>query len=172
MLILWSAPTPALFERRRLRVPPGQQPLLPDRRHAARHDAGADAGQRDARREILFVKDRNPAQEHWTGRLLSADEARARTGIDTVLPTSQFEPFVTAMLSRRGSGAVSAEAGGALLRRAGGGTRQASALVLDPDRGVNDPLTPPLEFARQIRDRFVGFTVDRRDESVSRICAS
>jgi Xaa-Pro aminopeptidase len=31
--------------------------------------------------------------------------------------------------------------------------------VLDPARGVNDPLTPPLEFARQIRDRFVGFTV-------------
>src|SRR6185436_5795063 len=24
---------------------------------------------------------------------------------------------------------------------------------------VNDPLTPPLEFARQIRDRFVGFAV-------------
>ena len=28
------------------------------------------------RRELLFVKDRNPEREHWTGRLLSREDAR------------------------------------------------------------------------------------------------
>ena len=112
----------------------------------------------ETRREILFVKDRNPAQEHWTGRVLSPDEAKARTGIETVLLSSQFEPFVTAMLSRRGYGAVTATQAAPLFDALTSG-RGRVALVLDPIRSVNDPLTPPLEFARQIRDRFVGFTI-------------
>src|SRR4051794_110280 len=61
-----------------------------------------------AHREILFVKDRDPVQEHWHGHLLSAAEARERSGVDSVATTSDFEPFVEAMLDRRGHGAVSA----------------------------------------------------------------
>ena len=100
MLILWSAPTARysndvdyqyrqdsnLYYLTGVTQPDTMLVLMP----------GNDRGSR----EILFIKDRNPAQEHWNGRLLSADEARARTGIDTVLPSSQFEPFVTAMLDR------------------------------------------------------------------------
>jgi Xaa-Pro aminopeptidase len=112
----------------------------------------------ETRREILFVKDRNPAQEHWTGPLLSAEEARTRTGIETVLPSTQFESFVTAMLNSRGSGAVSAKQAARFFDALSAG-RARVGLVLDPNRGVNDPLTPPLEFARQIRDRFVGFAL-------------
>jgi Xaa-Pro aminopeptidase len=112
----------------------------------------------ETRREILFVKDRNPAQEQWNGVLLSLDEARERTGIDTVLPVSQFEPFVTAMLSGRGAGAITAAQGARFFDALAAGTARVG-LVLDPNRGVNDPLTPPLEFARQIRDRFVGFAI-------------
>src|SRR5262245_59527766 len=40
------------------------------------------------KREILFVKERNPVREHWTGRVLSTEDAKARTGIDTVLTIS------------------------------------------------------------------------------------
>lgn len=112
----------------------------------------------ETRREILFVKDRNPAQELWTGRLLSAEEARAETGIGTVLPSSQFELFATAMLAGRGSGAISAKEAARLFDALSAG-RARLGLVLNPNRGVNDPLTPPLEFARQIRDRFVGFAM-------------
>src|SRR5204863_2426164 len=32
------------------------------------------------RREILFIKERNPVREHWTGRRLTTDEATARSG--------------------------------------------------------------------------------------------
>lgn len=112
----------------------------------------------ETHREMLFVKDPNPAQEHWTGRLLSVEEARTGTGIGTVLPSSQFEPFATAMLGGRGSGVISAKEAARFFDALAAG-RARLGLVLDPNRGVNDPLTPPLEFARQIRDRFLGFAV-------------
>ena len=35
----------------------------------------------EGRREILFIKGRNLEQEHWTGRVLGTDEAKAQTGI-------------------------------------------------------------------------------------------
>jgi len=120
----------------------------------------------ETRREVLFVKDRNPAQEHWSGRLLSADAARALSGIDTVLPTSQFEPFVTAMLGRRGFGAVGDKEAARFFGALADG-RARLALVLGPNRKVDDPLTPPLEFARQVRDRFVGFTVNDATRTVT-----
>src|SRR5262245_60483311 len=37
------------------------------------------------RREILFVKDRDLTQEHWRGRVLTREEATARSGIREVL---------------------------------------------------------------------------------------
>ena len=157
MLILWSAPTARYSND--VDYPYRQDSNLYYLTGVAQPDTmlvlmpGNDRGSR----EILFIKDRNPVQEHWNGRLLSADEARARTGIDAVLTSSQFEPFVTAMLNRRGHGNVGAAQAARFFDALSAG-RAKLGLVLDPDRGVTDPLTPPLEFARQIRDRFVGFT--------------
>jgi Xaa-Pro aminopeptidase len=110
------------------------------------------------RRELLFIKERNPAQEHWTGRLLDIDDARQRTGIGTVLTSAEFEPFVTAMLAGRGAGPISAVEAARFFSALSAG-RGRLALVLDPNRGIDDPLTAPLQFARQVRDRFVGFTI-------------
>src|SRR5207244_8007754 len=44
-------------------------------------------------REILFVKAKNPGREHWTGPSLTVADATARSGVDTVLTTGQFEPL-------------------------------------------------------------------------------
>jgi Xaa-Pro aminopeptidase len=112
----------------------------------------------ESRREILFVENRDPVEEHWNGRVMSAAEATARTGIDTVLPSSQFEPFVAAMLSRRGFGAVGARQAARFFDALGAGTARL-ALVLEPNRRLEDPLTPPQEFARRIRERYFGFSV-------------
>jgi Xaa-Pro aminopeptidase len=109
-------------------------------------------------REVLFIKDRNPLREHWTGHLLSADEAKAATGIETVLATSLFEPFVAAMLERRAFAPIDEKQAPKFFDALGAGRARVS-LVLDAGRGLNDPLTRPLEFARQIRDRFFGFQV-------------
>jgi Xaa-Pro aminopeptidase len=117
-------------------------------------------------RDILFIKERNPAQEHWTGRVLSVDEARARSGIQTVFPSTQFEPFVTALLARRGFGTVGAKQAARFFEALSEGRARLS-LVLDPDRRADDPLIPPLEFARRIRDRFVGFTMTDATKSIA-----
>ena len=111
-------------------------------------------------REILFIKGSSPVQEHWRGRSLSKDEATAQAGVDTVLPTSEFEPFVAAMLSRRSAGGVTEQDAASFFDALSAG-RARIALTLDTGRGIDAPLTPSLEFARKIRDRFAGFqTID------------
>ena len=109
-------------------------------------------------REVLFIKDRNPLREHWTGRLLDVEQAKARSGIDTVLAASQFEAFAAAMLERRPFGAVDEKQSPKFFDALAGG-RARVCVALNSGRGLNDPLTRPLEFARQIRDRFFGFQV-------------
>jgi Xaa-Pro aminopeptidase len=113
-----------------------------------------------SRREILFVKDRDPAQEHWRGRILSVDEARARTGIQTVMAASDFEPFIAAMLSGRGSGQVTPQEAARFFAALSAGHAHV-ALALDSGRSLAGPPSPPLQFVQRIRDRFVGFdTID------------
>jgi Xaa-Pro aminopeptidase len=109
-------------------------------------------------REVLFVKDQRPAEEHWTGRVLSHGEAAARTGIETVLSTAQFDGFIAAMLSRQGFGPIDAKDASPFFSALAAG-RGRVALVLEPDQSVSGTLSPPLEFSRRIRDRFVGFDV-------------
>ena len=99
-----------------------------------------------SRREILFVKDPDPVQEHWRGRRMTSEEARARTGIGTVLPTSQFEPFVNAMAGRQGHGSISpAEAGRFVDAVAAGRARL--AIVNDNGRASADAPAPAPRFA-------------------------
>jgi Xaa-Pro aminopeptidase len=96
-----------------------------------------------SRREILFVKEGDPAREPWYGRVLGTEDASALTGIRAVMTASQFEPFVDETLRAHGAGTV--------------------ALLLDPDGrdGVNAPATRATEFARRLRERFAGVqTVD------------
>jgi len=112
-----------------------------------------------SRREILFVRDRDPVREHWQGRLLSREAATAHTGVATVLSTNQFEPFMAAILSRRPSGPIDDREAASFFGALEAG-RARVALALDPG-GVNDPLNRPQELARRIRDRYVGFqTID------------
>lgn len=107
------------------------------------------------RREILFVKEKNAAQEHWTGRTLSTQDASARTGIHTVFTTGQFDLFVAAMMGGRRFGAIS-EAEAARFAEAQTAGRARVGLLLGTT-GVGEPLTPTQEFARDIRERYVGF---------------
>jgi Xaa-Pro aminopeptidase len=112
----------------------------------------------ESHRAILFVKDRNPAREHWTGRRLSNEEASTQTGVDTVLKASEFEPFMSALLARRGFGPIDDREAGRFFEALAAG-RARVAVPLEAARGMSDPLSAPLEFARKIRERFVGFQV-------------
>ena len=94
-------------------------------------------------REFLFVKEKDPAKEHWYGRVLSTGEASALTGIRTVMTTGQFESFVDGALARHEAGQV--------------------ALVMDPPptAGTEPVVTRASQFARRLKDRFAAVqTVD------------
>jgi Xaa-Pro aminopeptidase len=117
----------------------------------------------DTVREILFVKDRDPVAEHWNGRRISGDDATVRTGIRTVLPTSEFERFVTAMLNRQPYGAVDASRASRFFDALANGRAKLS-VVLERGRRASDPLPAPLDFVKPSGDRFAGFTVTNADK--------
>ena len=46
------------------------------------------------RSEVLFITPPNPRQEHYVGKYLTKEEASARTGIETVFLTTEFDAFL------------------------------------------------------------------------------
>jgi Xaa-Pro aminopeptidase len=112
-----------------------------------------------SRREILFIRDRDPEREHWTGRLLTREDARARTGITTVLSSSSFDTVLGDLLSRRATSAISdAEASTFFEALAGGHARVA---VPVQQAAPDDPLPPVQRLLQTLRDKYVGFvTID------------
>jgi Xaa-Pro aminopeptidase len=110
-----------------------------------------------SRREMLFVKPRDAAQERWTGLLLSREDATTQSGIPLVLTTPQFDPFLEAMLNgQAGAGIGAAEAKAFFDALAAG--RGRIALALEP-RTLNGPVGPAVEFGNRLRDRFTGFQI-------------
>ncbi|MGC4085309.1 MAG: aminopeptidase P N-terminal domain-containing protein [Vicinamibacterales bacterium] len=109
-----------------------------------------------SRREVLFVKDRNPEREHWTGHVLSREDARARTGISTVLSSSSFESFIGAMLSRQGYGSQFDEKETAAFFDALASGRAKLAVAMDAAE-PGDPPTRTQALLQTLRDRYVGY---------------
>jgi Xaa-Pro aminopeptidase len=53
----------------------------------------------DKYREILFVDEANPSREIWTGRLMTTDEVKERSGVAEVAGSGTFRQFLDAALS-------------------------------------------------------------------------
>jgi Xaa-Pro aminopeptidase len=109
------------------------------------------------RREILFIRESDPRREHWVGHSLTAAEATALSGIETVMRAGEFEPFIAAMLSGRPMGAGANEY--ARFFEALGADRARLALLLERQTGVSGPVGPAASFAARLRERFFGFSV-------------
>ena len=54
------------------------------------------------RREVIFARDRDPANERWTGVIPSAERVTAATGVREVVPTRRFNQFIEALFEGRG----------------------------------------------------------------------
>ncbi|HYR29937.1 MAG TPA: aminopeptidase P N-terminal domain-containing protein, partial [Thermoanaerobaculia bacterium] len=52
-------------------------------------------------REVIFVDDANPTREVWTGRLMTQDEVRAKSGVAEVASSNAFRQFLEAALNGR-----------------------------------------------------------------------
>ena len=111
----------------------------------------------ETRKEVLFVRDADARREHWTGHILTPAEASAMSGIQTVMTTSQFEPFIAGIFSRRTSPAFSTDY--ARFFQALSDGRAKLALLLEPPSDLSSPPGPAAQFASRLRDRFAGFAV-------------
>jgi Xaa-Pro aminopeptidase len=111
----------------------------------------------ESRREILFIKARNPEREHWNGGVLSREEAASVTGIATVLITSEFEPFVNAMLSGKPFEGLQSGCKRFLEARKEG--RAKVYLLLDPKAGYMEEGSLAQMLAGRIKVQFPSVTV-------------
>ncbi len=103
--------------------------------------------------EIVFVSERNPQAEVWTGRILSQDEVKAKSGIKTVASGTSFDFFLRAALQNfpypQPSGPATLDFSDAVYRG------EATVwFVFDRRPGLNTPLTPALENASKLRERY------------------
>jgi Xaa-Pro aminopeptidase len=112
----------------------------------------------EKKKEILFVRGVDARREHWEGHSLTPAEATEQTGIGTVFTLEQFEPFVAAMFAARPFGREEPRDEYAAFFDALDQNR-ARLAVAPGRRGLSDPLSPPLEFAAKLRDRFFGFSL-------------
>jgi Xaa-Pro aminopeptidase len=112
-------------------------------------------------REILFLAPQNPTLELWTGKMLSQDEARTLSGIETIYEATSFDAFMDAILSGRHFGprnyGPTVEYKGFFDALADG--TATVYLTLEERPKQNEPLNRIWQFADQIRDRFVGVQV-------------
>jgi len=115
------------------------------------------------RSEVLFITPSNPRQEHYVGKFLTKEEARAQTGIETVFFTTEFDQFLAAMFNRRPYG-LSVDAArddndyDGFFRALDDGTARV-ALRLENTPAVNEPLGDEFAFANRVRERLVGARV-------------
>ena len=115
------------------------------------------------RSEVLFITPSNPRQEHYVGKFLSAEEARARTGIETVFLTTEFDQFLAAMFNRRPYGLLVDAARDnndydGFFKALDDGTARL-ALRLEGTPGMNEPLNDEYMFANRVRERLIGARV-------------
>jgi Xaa-Pro aminopeptidase len=120
----------------------------------------------ETRKEILFVKKKDPVREHWDGHILSREEASADTAVETVFLTEQFDEFVSTVLSGGAFGIDRYSASTEYDRffEALSNGRARVALVLTEKTAVSQELTPPLRFAEQVRERYLGVSVQNATE--------
>ncbi len=110
-----------------------------------------------AKQAFLFIHEPNPRREHWNGHLLTKDEARAATGIETIYHVSEFEAFVTALFNQQPYGARRNEVTNDFdpFFDAVRANKAALALPFGPKPRPSEPLNAAYEFAAKARDRFL-----------------
>jgi Xaa-Pro aminopeptidase len=109
-------------------------------------------------REVIFSADRDPQNERWTGRILSAEEVARTTGVKEVFSARRADAFVDAVLQGGGFGAPGPGAYYATpvapsfvaAFRAG----RAQVWLLLQDRGSRGAPTHEQQFADDLRRRY------------------
>lgn len=109
-------------------------------------------------RETLFVLQRDPNQELWTGKRHSTEEAKNATGVANVYPSQVMRSFVVAALEGSSWGDTEVyrsfrQPGMPEFRKIVRDGRAEIWLLLG-SRGLSGPRTPEQEFASELRERY------------------
>jgi Xaa-Pro aminopeptidase len=112
-----------------------------------------------SKREILFVREADARREHWNGHSLTPAEAAEASGVQTVLTGNQFEPFMAGVLSGLGAPALGERDEARTFFDALEQGHAKLALLLEPQRRLDDEPGPNRQFAARMRDRFFGLGV-------------
>ncbi len=113
--------------------------------------------QNESRQEILFLPATNPEVELWTGKLLTADEARDISGVETVWNTSDFDHFLDSVLYGRSYRARASE-----YEEFFGDLEDGEVdihFLLESKPGLTGAMTEEFQFANRLRDRFTGIRI-------------
>jgi Xaa-Pro aminopeptidase len=110
--------------------------------------------------EVLFVRDRNPQQEVWTGRIPPREEITKISGVKRVESAARWRGFVASALS--GNGWPSPDSTERLPPRAMpdfyravmSGNAELWTVSEERSFGPNPPLTEEQQYVKDLRDRF------------------
>ncbi len=115
----------------------------------------------ETRKEILFVKEKDPVREHWEGYILSKEAASDHTGIATVYLADRFDGFASSLLSGQPFDVdrYSASKEYSSFFDAMKDNSARVALILKETTAIDEDLTEALRFAQRVRERFVGLSI-------------
>ncbi len=122
-------------------------------------------------KEILFIAPRNPTLELWTGKLLSPEEAKAMSGIETVYESGAFETFIETVLGARNNGPRNDDSA-IEYQSFSDGLRNRTAVVyldLSGHPGRQGSSTPARQFAEQIKERVDSLQVKDASQFLHRL---
>ncbi len=109
------------------------------------------------RREVLFIREADARREHWEGHSLTAEEATARSGVQTVMTADRFDAFVAAMFSKRAMGGAQGEYDRFFSALTDGRARL--SMLLEPQTSLTASPGPVRQFGANLKERFFGFAV-------------
>ena len=108
------------------------------------------------RKEILFIRPRDPAREHRDGARLSKEQAQVRSGIEAIHLSGEVDAFLSAVLAGSPFGFPrdrEVREFDAFFKALEEGRARVS-LVLQPKPGLSGALPPAHELANRLRERF------------------
>ncbi len=125
----------------------------------------------ETRKEILFIKEKDPVREHWEGHIMSQNDATVHTGIESVYLVDRFDSFVSTMLTGRPFDVPRYRASTeySAFFEALADNRARMALVLTQLPELEGELSYPLRFARQIRERYFGLEVQNAADIIHKL---
>jgi Xaa-Pro aminopeptidase len=113
------------------------------------------------RSEFIFVSDRDPSDETWTGKILSHEEVKQISGIQNVFSSGRFEEFVDSVFNQQPFDVyryVPSREFDEFFKVLSDGQAMLY-LVVEQKPGLNGKLTEETKFANKIRERFIGISI-------------